>query len=722
MTRLIVTTLTFTGVLGCGELALAAATPTQTPLFTASFDQADAERFEVHGGLLSSGQGRGRLTPSSPGRAVALAKLQQSWSSYRVCVRARSPQVLEKGQAFGLVAHALDPNRYYLFRLVQKRGGLFAELLLQSDGKITLAHDFLVGDLVSLSIDSAQWHELTFDVDGTHVAAALDGKPLLTYSFAGRPPADYPHPPAWARDLIAGMPGLYCQDTQAEFADFRVIRPGPGASLVSPLRPPVDSSGMIQPRRTYDQIIRDVTAWTLSASRTVELPDNLPPVAQAWDPILLVSYVFCNDEVRGVSDMQYPGHNHPPTIMGLIDYYLYSGDEQALAKARQIADWNLRYTIPAGWKLAGLPLSHFDYRKLASDGSYTPDESGYEPDKAANTGLALVQLYAVTQEEKYLTAARQIAEALLRLQFEAGNFPFRVNARSGEVEVPYTCSIIWYVQFLDSLMLFSSDAAQTDRYRAARDRAFDWLIKGPVQDNNWRGFYGDIASGADSLDQWTALDTAMYLIDSRQRDPRFVDYAGRILAFVHQKLVTLDGFHPGVPCLVEQTTYPAVLSHHVIRLADTYARLYGARRDPEHARLAQLIANSSSWLQKADGKFAHGLWYHAQGNAYILNFVPIYMRIMAELPQTAPDDQNHLLRYTTPLKTVRYGQDTVELKPWAAGKVRLKLTKAPAAVEGAGGPIDADTELPQAGTGWRWNAASRTLDIAHADDLVVIRF
>jgi len=140
----------------------------------------------------------------------------------------------------------------------------------------------------------------------------------------------------------------------------------------------------------------------------------------------------------------------------------------------------------------------------------------------------------------------------------------------------------------------------------------------------------------------------MYLIDARQRDPRFLDCAGRILAFVHQKLVTLDGFHPGVPCLVEQTTYPAVLSHHVIRLADTYARLYGTRRDPEYARLAQLIANSTSWLQKADGKFAHGPWCPAQGNAYILNFVPIYMRIMAELSQTAADDQNYLLRYTTP--------------------------------------------------------------------------
>jgi hypothetical protein len=36
--------------------------------------------------------------------------------------------------------------------------------------------------------------------------------------------------------------------------------------------------------------------------------------------------------------------------------------------------------------------------------------------------------------------------------------------------------------------------------------------------------------------------------------------------------------------------------------------------------------------------------------------------------------------------------------------------------------IDADTELPQSSTGWRWNASSKTLDIIHGDDPVVIRF
>jgi len=77
MAQLIVTTLTLTGVLGRAVLASAATTSTQSLLFTANFDHADAPGFEVHDRILSSGQGSGRLTPSGPGRAVARAKARQ---------------------------------------------------------------------------------------------------------------------------------------------------------------------------------------------------------------------------------------------------------------------------------------------------------------------------------------------------------------------------------------------------------------------------------------------------------------------------------------------------------------------------------------------------------------------------------------------------------------------------------------------------------------------
>ena len=116
--------------------------------------------------------------------------------------------------------------------------------------------------------------------------------------------------------------------------------------------------------------------------------------------------------------------------------------------------------------------------------------------------------------------------------------------------------------------------------------------------------------------------------------------------------------------------YQAILTHHVVRLADVYARFYGATGSEEDHRLAQEIANSVSWLQMSDGKFPHGLWYHAQANAYILNFASIYIRLMAEMPETAPDDQNHLLWYDRQVRKVKYLDEGVSYRTWASGKER----------------------------------------------------
>src|SRR5215813_7395501 len=99
---------------------------------------------------------------------------------------------------------------------------------------------------------------------------------------------------------------------------------------------------------------------------------------------------------------------------------------------------------------------------------------------------------------------------------------------------------------------------------APSDRAFHWLMENPVRTNNWQGFYGDIASGAKSYDQWTALDTASYLLDMPHRNVEDIATARRIVEWVNQTLVVPDGYHPGVPGLLEQSTYQTILTHHQI--------------------------------------------------------------------------------------------------------------------------------------------------------------
>ena len=168
---------------------------------------------------------------------------------------------------------------------------------------------------------------------------------------------------------------------------------------------------------------------------------------------------------------------------------------------------------------------------------------GLEPDKSAYMGYSYLKLFAADGGAKYLQAAQKIAATLEQHQSPEGNFPFRVNARTGETKYGYTCSQLWYVWFFEKLAEITGD----DSHRKFGEAAFRWLLDNPVKTNQWLGLYGDIASGAKSYDQWVALEMAMYLLDRRAQHPEYVNVAKGILDWLNSFLVVDYGFFPGIP-------------------------------------------------------------------------------------------------------------------------------------------------------------------------------
>jgi hypothetical protein len=88
------------------------------------------------------------------------------------------------------------------------------------------------------------------------------------------------------------------------------------------------------------------------------------------------------------------------------------------------------------------------------------------------------------------------------------------------------------------------------------------------------------------------------------------------------------------------------------------------------------------------------------------DYVRHYLRAMASQPELAPDDQNHLLRTSSVIQSISYGNSITYTKFDASSKERLKLAAwTPARVRG--------------GT-MKWDAARRTLEIAANAKTVVI--
>lgn len=636
-------------------------------------------------------EGSGVLSQAdAPARALALQPGAHEKFSARVEARLSGP---ERGAEAGLVFHALDGDNYLLLVLERKKAGVYVSLKTRRSGKpggyIT---EEGTGDQAPVEVNPSQWQELRADVDGPHVAGYLNGRPVVSFSFLGKPPQWYAHPAVWPTDLTGGRVGAFSRNTTAQFRKLE-IRDGVPGGIYTPYRPRLDAFGRMLPHTSYAKMLTGWTRWNADSTRYTDYRDA-PPEVREWPAYLLSSFVFSNDLLG--TDIQYPGHNHPPAIEGYVRMYLFDGDRRWLQRARELADWNIAHATPANWAVPNLTLSHFDYHKHVATLDALGD-SGFEPDKSAYQGLAYLLLYGATEDRKYLDAAVRTGDTLARLQRPDGGFPFRVRPRDGKVLAPYTASITWYVRFFEELARFTGEA----RHRETRDRAFRWMMENPVKTKNWQGFYGDIATGAESYDQWTALDAAMYLLERRDQDPSYEPIALDLVKWVEGKLVVKDGFAPGVPAILEQTSYPVILSIHTGRLAEVYARLWGATGDARYKQLAEQIANTITWLQMSDGKMRAGLWWHAWGTATSsIIFNEQFLRIMAEIPETAPRHGSHLLFHTGYVRDVSYSPARVSLHSWQGGEARLSLGGTPAALRDAEGVLPELRALASAQRGW----------------------
>ena len=270
--------------------------------------------------------------------------------------------------------------------------------------------------------------------------------------------------------------------------------------------------------------------------------------------------------------------------------------------------------------------------------------------------------------------------------------------------------------FFEKLAEITGDS----RYLKYRQSAFQWLLNNPVKTNQWLGLYGDIASGAKSYDQWVALETGMYLLDRRAQHPEYVNVAKGILDWLNSFLVVDYEFFPGIPGLVEQSQYKVVLTHHELRLAEMYAKLWEATGDSSDKDMAVQIANSVTWNLMSDGKMRQGFWYHAWGVPLGLSFNDQFSRVMACVPETAPKGENHMLQSSSFVREIQYQAKQIRYRTAGESCDFLTVASAPKIVQSSGRalPVVEAPQIPE--NSWNYDESAGLLRVRHATSEVDI--
>ena len=164
---------------------------------------------------------------------------------------------------------------------------------------------------------------------------------------------------------------------------------------------------------------------------------------------------------------------------------------------------------------------------------------------------------------------------------------------------------------------------------------------------------------------------------------------------------------------MEQSQYKVVLTHHELRLAEMYAKLWEATGDPKDKEMAVQIANSVTWNLMSDGKLRQGFWYHAWGVPLGLSFNDQFARIMACIPEEAPRGENHLLQSSSFVKEIQYRPKEIKYRTAGESYDYVTTASAPTMVKAGGQrvPIVDRPQIPT--TACAYDAHTGLLRIRH---------
>jgi hypothetical protein len=494
--------------------------------------------------------------------------------------------------------------------------------------------------------------------------------------------------------LLLGGPAL-----SAEQLLWHEVRLDPSGKLLS----------WVRSAAPYDQIVRN--AWETFKTIPVQ-PDGYRTY-------------FTYPTFHGPID---PGHpvfsgrpwvHHPAGLFAMLTdsailYHAYSGDRVVLDRVREMLDHMIAQgSTGASDAWAQVPYACADAGSLAYRGAtdtlYCEQENhapcgrgdgvGFlEPDKVGELGFAYLQFYEVTLERRYLRAALRCADALaahVRPGDESHSpWPFRVDARTGiRVREEYTASALGPLRLLDELL--RRKLGDQRAYRRARDLAWRWLMTWPVQNQVWSQYFEDVLIYPDyrtNRNQYSALETARYLLLHPELDPESRPHAKRILdwvtGFFAADSVTMGGVPEkgiqwGAEVISEQVNDMDKMSSHTARYASVRALWYELTGDLDSKERAFRSFNWATYSSRDNGLVktsvdeGTGYWFSDGYGDYMRHF----QRGMASVPEWAPPRQSHLLGSTSVVRSIHYGADRIDYVTFDAdAREVLRLPRAPTTV------------------------------------------
>ena len=331
----------------------------------------------------------------------------------------------------------------------------------------------------------------------------------------------------------------------------------------------------------------------------------------------------------GQPDQSYGLYCYPSKVIGAVirAMNMYSklspaDAKKALLIAQRAAEYLISISEPAG-----APLEYFTPTYSRKDYGYSPEwNQAAEKNKdklmvayAAEAATAFLDLYDTTKDDRFLSAAKRIADTYVKLQMPCGTWPAMVEVKTGTPTAKNLCMpTMWIIPFLERL----AEQYGMDDYKAAKEKAFGWVMENPMKTFNWEGQFEDQFLSPD-YENLTGIDAcyhAVYLLKHKEDDPQYVKQAEELIRFAEDQFVVWESIMPAeyqsrktlgydnylLPCALEQYYYMDAIGAVAAIIMKAYQKAYEVTGIELYLAKACELANSMTVAQERNGKFAPG--------------------------------------------------------------------------------------------------------------------
>jgi rhamnogalacturonyl hydrolase YesR len=489
-----------------------------------------------------------------------------------------------------------------------------------------------------------------------------------------------------------GEVGLMAFDVEAEFSDvkLRALRANEHLNTRAALAPKLTDCAT-KPARSWAAYF-DLAARFAGSDVGID-GARRDPVMGKVPPYVFHAVIEPGNKLD--YDGAYPAFHHSLFMRAFLNCYRYYGDEKWLARAKQLADWNIARSTPPDCAYPNLPYSTVWEGKM---GGFM-DRGGIMLDKVGWTGLMYLRLYGTTGDAKYLKAARNIGDTLLKVQNKDGSWYFRVRLDGGKPIQDYTGNQVFNVQFLEKLTSVTGEK----RYLGSAAKAWKWLEDNPLRTDHWEAFYEDVDLTQGSIGNWDAIEAGRYLAAKGE-----IAGAKRIADWVRGNYGVVNNGR-GI-AIMEQTAYMVPMNCHTMHWCQLLADLYRATRRPEYRKAVISSVNMCTANVMADGRSQTDVFYTGpDGCWYSLSFSPLYLglELLADFPDQAPANENHILGSTGDVRNVTYAASGLSYETAGPATETIKLVRKPKKVDGGE---------------WRWDGRKNVVTVTHSAGAVKITY